>query len=127
MPFDWREVRVPSHPPSLPSLRIATLGFGWEIARDARRFPSTRLLPVLTCTRMPRRFGIFPSFKDHFLSPVPNLSVTIRTFLIAVRHDLKVLCCRERIAHRVCTHRSHSNAPPACAVGLASLCEGAGA
>jgi hypothetical protein len=37
--------------------------------REARRFPSTRLYPVLRATRTPRKSGICPSNKDHFLSP----------------------------------------------------------
>jgi hypothetical protein len=42
--------------------RNGGLEFGGEIAhaafRDARRFPSPRLYPVLSCTRMTRKFGI---------------------------------------------------------------------
>ena len=54
-------------------LRIVTLGIsGWRSLtrpfRDARRFPSTRWYPVLTCTRTTRKFGICRSFKGHFLS-----------------------------------------------------------
>jgi hypothetical protein len=41
--------------------------------RDARRFPSTRLYPVLTCAQTTREFGIRPSFKEHFLSPRAKL------------------------------------------------------
>jgi hypothetical protein len=54
-------------------LRIVTLAIsgGRSLTRpfrDARQFPSTCLLLVLTCTRTPRTFGICPSFKGHFLS-----------------------------------------------------------
>ena len=55
-------------------LRISTSGIsgGRSLTRPfrgARRFPSTRWYLVLTCTRTPRKFGICPSFKGHFLSP----------------------------------------------------------
>jgi hypothetical protein len=46
--------------------------FGREIARrfaHTRRFPSSKLQPVLACTRTTRKFWRCPSFKDHFLSP----------------------------------------------------------
>jgi hypothetical protein len=59
--------------------------------RDARRFPSTRL-------RMSRKFGIRPSFKDHFRSPVPNPNDTIRNFLIAVYRSGSQLERRQKLA-----------------------------
>jgi hypothetical protein len=37
--------------------------------RDARRFPSTRLYPVLRATRTPRKPGRCPSFKGQFMPP----------------------------------------------------------
>jgi hypothetical protein len=40
--------------------------------RDAHHFPSTRLKPVLTCTRTTLKFGICPSFMGHFPAPNPN-------------------------------------------------------
>jgi hypothetical protein len=58
---------------AMNKLRIVTIGIlgGGSLTgplRDARRFPSTRWYPVprATCTTL--GFGIFPSFKDHFLS-----------------------------------------------------------
>jgi DNA-directed RNA polymerase sigma subunit (sigma70/sigma32) len=76
----WQEgnlglIKVRARPPhsggKVASRNVS--GFGWEIAhaaiRDARRFPSPGLWPVLTCTRTPRKFGLSPSFKGRFLSP----------------------------------------------------------
>ena len=67
----------------MEKLRVVTCGISggrWLTGpfRDALRFPSTRLSPVLTCTRTPQKFGICPSFKEHFLSPCGTPSVTIR-------------------------------------------------
>ena len=53
----------------MKKLRISTVGISggrsltWPL-RDARRFPSTRWYPVLTCTRTPRQFGICRSVND---------------------------------------------------------------
>jgi hypothetical protein len=48
-------------------------------------FPRHDCSPVPRATRTPGTFGRCPSFKRHFLSPpVPNPSVTIRNFFIAV-------------------------------------------
>ena len=55
----------------------------------ARRVPSPGLKPVLTCASTPRKCGrkcgIFPSFKDHFLSPLAPFNVTIRN-LFTTKH-----------------------------------------
>ena len=59
---------------AMQKLRIVTVGIsdGRSLTRpfrDARSFLSPRLWPVLTWTRTPRKFGVCPSFKDHFLPP----------------------------------------------------------
>jgi hypothetical protein len=74
---------------AMKKLRIVALGIsgGRSLTRPfrgARRFPSTRWYPVPKATRTPRKFGICPSFKDHALSPVPNLNSPIRNGFIAV-------------------------------------------
>jgi hypothetical protein len=49
------------------SLREGISGGNRSRGRFRSRFPSTE--PEPTCTRRPRKFGICPSFKGHFLSP----------------------------------------------------------
>jgi hypothetical protein len=70
---------------AMKELRIVGVSGGISLMRpfrDARRVPSTRLYPVFACTRTPRKFGICPSFRRHFLSP--RAKPTIRNFCIAV-------------------------------------------
>ena len=58
--------------------------FAWRIAHaalhNARRCVSTQLKPVLACTRKPRKFGIFPLFKDYSLLNRPKPYLTIRNY-----------------------------------------------
>jgi hypothetical protein len=82
---DFVQVSCPAlHPDRSQSCESLTCGISGRRLltrpfRDARRFPSPGLYPVLTCTRTPRKVGICPSFKGHFLSPrVPIPDVTIR-------------------------------------------------
>jgi hypothetical protein len=58
---------------------------GCEIAHaaDLRRPPNS-LDTIVARTRTPRKFGICPSFKGHFLSPRAKPYISIRDFCIAV-------------------------------------------
>jgi hypothetical protein len=79
-------------PPFTPmqKLRIVTLGISGARSltgplRDDRRFPSTRWYPVPGATRTTLEF-VHHSRTIILCRGVPNLSVTIRNFFIAVRH-----------------------------------------
>jgi hypothetical protein len=53
--------------------------------RDARRFLSPELYPVLTCTRTPRTFGICPSFKGLFsVAPCQTLALRFASFFLTL-------------------------------------------
>jgi hypothetical protein len=70
---------------AMQNLRIVTLGISrgesltWPL-HNARRCVSTQLKPVLAFTRKPRKFGIFPLFKDYSLLDRPKPYLTIRNY-----------------------------------------------
>jgi hypothetical protein len=75
---------------AMQKLRIVTCGISGgrtltRPLRDARRFPSTRSYPVPRSSRTPRKFRIlFLRSRASFCRAVPNPTVTIRNFCIAV-------------------------------------------
>jgi hypothetical protein len=75
--------------PPYSDVKVANRTVGDELTRlfrGARRIPSPRLQPVPRAARTPRKFGRYPSFKGHFLSPRVTLAGSpIRNFCIAVR------------------------------------------
>jgi hypothetical protein len=102
---------------------------GWEIAHATIlcRFPSP-IAPRTqdACTRTTRKFGICPSFKDHFLSPVLNPNDTIRNFFYRCTASPKLTWLKLSLLQLVGLRHRRYTTPSAWPSLLCGGCAGAG-